>query len=109
MMLVAVKMMAIAYVMMDGWAHIAMTFVQKGMLMNLFVFHSGSFFIKCIFSRNFYLLRFYGKHCMEECSCPSPQFVCQAAHGCVCKSGFIGIDCLTPRSQELKGMCGILF
>lgn len=35
---------------------------------------------------------------MEECSCASPQFVCHAARGCVCKSGFDGIDCLTPKS-----------
>lgn len=40
---------------------------------------------------------FYGKHCMEFCSCPSPQFVCHAAHGCVCRVGFRGTDCLTPK------------
>lgn len=34
---------------------------------------------------------------MEFCSCPSPQFVCHAAHGCVCRVGFTGTDCLTPR------------
>lgn len=37
---------------------------------------------------------------MRECSCPSQQFVCHAAHGCVCKSGFTGMDCLTPKSQS---------
>lgn len=50
-------------------------------------------------------LGFYGPHCMEFCSCPSPQFVCHAAHGCVCRVGFSGTDCLTPRGQfqELNG------
>lgn len=42
---------------------------------------------------------FYGKHCMDFCSCPSPQFVCHAAHGCVCRIGYIGTDCLTPKGQ----------
>lgn len=46
-----------------------------------------------------FVLGFYGKHCMEFCSCPSPQFVCHAAHGCVCRVGFTGTDCLTPRGQ----------
>lgn len=38
----------------------------------------------------------YGLHCMEACSCTSPQKVCHAAYGCVCRQGFIGDDCLTP-------------
>lgn len=48
---------------------------------------------------NFFIAGFYGKHCMESCSCPSPQFVCHAAQGCVCRVGYIGTDCLTPRGQ----------
>lgn len=45
---------------------------------------------------------FYGKHCMEFCSCPSPQFVCHAARGCICRLGFDGIDCLTPSQGYLE-------
>lgn len=39
---------------------------------------------------------FYGLHCMEFCSCLSPQFVCHAAHGCICRQGFVGTNCMTP-------------
>lgn len=39
---------------------------------------------------------FYGLHCMEFCSCPSAQFVCQVARGCVCRQGFMGPTCETP-------------
>lgn len=54
------------------------------------------------FSMNFFkffFTGFFGKHCMDFCSCPSPQFVCHAAHGCVCRVGFSGTDCLTPKGQ----------
>lgn len=37
----------------------------------------------------------YGLHCMAACSCNSPQKVCHAAYGCVCRQGFKGDDCLT--------------
>lgn len=36
---------------------------------------------------------------MNSCQCRSAQFVCHAAHGCVCRVGFSGSDCLTPRGQ----------
>lgn len=49
--------------------------------------------------RLFFSTGFFGKHCMDFCSCPSPQFVCHAAHGCVCRVGFSGTDCLTPKGQ----------
>lgn len=100
----AVKMMATAFVMMDGWVHTVKMFAQKVRLWKFThkvlngQMQRYSFY--CLFC-----IGFYGKHCMEFCSCPSPQFVCHAAHGCVCRVGFSGTDCLTPRGQfqELNG------
>lgn len=130
MMLNVVKMMVIVCAMMVGWEHTAMKFVRKGMQnISMFRFQSENFLATAtatatsIASTLTYLFsishtfqiyrsifRFYGKHCMEECSCPSPQFVCHAARGCVCKSGFDGIDCLSPKSltgQSSKLKCFI--
>lgn len=68
----------------------------------------GTFFLThkiehgaCIFFKLnlLFLSGFFGKHCMEFCSCPSPQFVCHAAYGCICRVGFIGTDCLTPKEK----------
>lgn len=100
----AVKMMAIAYATMDGWVLTAKMFAQKVSLGNLKCTYQTHQMLNYPFE---YLshIGFYGKHCMEFCSCPSPQFVCHAAHGCVCRVGFSGTDCLTPRggAQELNG------
>lgn len=110
-----VRMMAIAFVMMDGWVHTVKMFVQKVSYYNLKInrppppkYQIPNLFFFFI-SFHWLHIGFYGKHCMEFCSCASPQFVCHAAHGCVCRVGFSGTDCLTPRGQfqELNG--GIIF
>lgn len=36
---------------------------------------------------------YFGQHCLGECACKSERFVCHAAHGCICRQGFIGDDC----------------
>lgn len=47
----------------------------------------------------------YGDNCMEICQCDSTQYICDNIHGCMCRSGYSGDDCMTPRSafQEMAG------
>lgn len=46
---------------------------------------------------------FYGEHCMRSCQCASPNFVCQATDGCVCRKGFSGENCdLTKAEQHIQ-------
>lgn len=51
---------------------------------------------------------FYGKGCIEYCSCSS-QFDCHAELGCVCKHGYSGTDCLTPKGQYQELNNGMIF
>lgn len=43
---------------------------------------------------------FYGNHCMEPCLCSSPNFVCHAAKGCICRVGFTGEDCSISLAEQ---------
>lgn len=36
---------------------------------------------------------FFGEHCYHSCNCPSQNFICHAADGCVCRRGFAGENC----------------
>lgn len=38
---------------------------------------------------------------MLTCACPSQNFVCHAAKGCVCRQGFTGVNCDVPTVVQL--------
>lgn len=99
------RMTAIAFVIPVGWEHTVKM-----------VKISGFFWSKLSKLFHFFLLTvcpegFYGQHCMDFCSCSSPQFVCHVAYGCICRQGFMGTDCLTPsrsaQEQEQPNSAGI--
>lgn len=37
---------------------------------------------------------------MRYCQCASPNFVCQATEGCVCRKGFTGENCDIPKAEQ---------
>lgn len=44
----------------------------------------------------------YGNDCLEVCACKSDKFVCNATLGCMCRDGFTGDDCNTPKIVALE-------